>query len=101
MEEKQSITNNIEVHGIEVHSRHGIPREMLEMISFCMDLYKCNMQDFIESLFYDSNSNVMGFCFSDDDINSEYENEIYKIAEKHIFQFVTKDGVVKQGKTIS
>lgn len=50
--------------GVEIESRHGIARELSELLAFADELAKTPCEHLVKSAYYDSNSSCCTFAFT-------------------------------------
>lgn len=91
--------------GIEIMSRHGKAREVVEMLRFCEALAKDGLNDFVENCFYDGNADLCQIIFEDEENEEgcaarQFKPQIIAIAEEYITQFQI-DGHIGHGKFVS
>ena len=85
----------MEAFGVGISSRYCKADEMIEMINLARDLEINNLADFVYQLFYDSKANCLCVEYMDDDLSDYFSDMVENLAEKHITQFITKNGTVK------
>lgn len=91
--------------GIELMSRYGVAKEMVEMLRFCEAVAKEGLHEFIENCFYDGQSQVCKIVIEDEEDpdgcpGRQFKPQIAAIAENYITQFEI-DGHVGHGKFVS
>jgi len=86
--------------GISLDSRHSKAWELAEMLLFTDELAKAGLQQYVKSVFYDSNADLCQFEFTDEvEEFSPIEDEIKEAALKTISQFEWH-GSVDHGDTM-
>jgi len=96
--EGQIAPSTLQAFGIEINSRYGKGYEIIEMINFAEKAAKCNICQYVKSIFYDTKANMCVFEFTQN-LPTEINNELEQIALATIGQF-TWDEVVRHGKPL-
>lgn len=91
--------------GIEIMSRYGVAKELVEMLRFCEAVAKEGFNNFIENCFYDGQSNLCKIILEGEEDPDgcparQFKHEIAAIAEEYITQFEI-DGHIGHGKWVS
>lgn len=85
--------HTIKAFGIEIMSRYGVAKEVIQMLGFCEALAEYGLSDFVEGCFYDGQSQCCVVTLHDEGPEHnggpawQFIHEIARIASMHLTQY--------------
>lgn len=96
---EQVSPGTLKAFGIRIESRYGDAEELVEMLEFCGDAAVQELEQHIESIFYDSKANLCSFKVADGlEPESAEAGRLLEIAHQRIRQFMWIDDNVHHGR---